>query len=104
MDRLAIRAIHYAALGKAKSLLIKSHGCLYVGYRKHGRYRSVVFLIEGINLLCHGVPFGEPRHISTDPTGQTSQQYQAVYFQLLCSSILEVCLVMPLALLVEDCV
>ena len=30
MDRLAIRAIHYATLGKAKSLLIKGHGRLYV--------------------------------------------------------------------------
>ncbi len=57
MDRLAIRAIHYATLGKAKSLLIKGHGRLYVGDGKHRRYCSVIFLVEGINLLCHGRSF-----------------------------------------------
>src|SRR5436309_1117343 len=64
MDRLAIRTIHNATLGKAKSLLIKSHGRLYVGNGKDRRYCSILFLVEGINLLCHSAPFGKPGHFS----------------------------------------
>src|ERR1700692_1298284 len=69
MDWLAIRAIHYATLGKAKSLLIKGHSCLYVGNGKRDRYGPVILLVEGINLLCHGAPFGKPRHTNTDLVG-----------------------------------
>src|SRR5216683_2560818 len=58
MDGLAIGAVHDAALGKTEGLLIKGHGSRYIGDCKHGRYRAVLFFVEGINLLCHGAPFG----------------------------------------------
>src|SRR6266550_2941666 len=81
MDRLAIRAIHYAALGKAKSLLIKGDGRLDVGDGKHGRYCSVLFLVERINLLRHSAPFGEPRQFSRANSVSTEMQPRACSVQ-----------------------
>src|SRR5712691_1551134 len=57
MNRLAIRAVHDSALGKAKSLLIKAHSSRYVGDGEHSRYGAVLLLVEWINfLLSHSAP------------------------------------------------
>src|SRR6266852_1049597 len=78
MDGLAIGSLHDATLGKAKSLLIKGRASRYIGDCKHGRYGAVLFLVEGINLLCHSAPFRKPRQFSrADSAGPDIQQMLA---------------------------
>jgi hypothetical protein len=57
MYGLAIGSGHHATLGKPKGFLIEVHGSLHIGDCKHGRYGAVLFLVEGINLLCHSAPY-----------------------------------------------
>src|SRR6266700_323829 len=72
MNRLAIRAVHDPALGKAKSLLIKAHSSRYVGDGEHSRYGAVLLLVEWINfLLSHGAPFSKT-HMGAGDRGLAS--------------------------------
>ena len=53
VDRFAIGAVHYSALGKAEGLLIKVHRSRYIGDGKHGGYGAELFFVKRINLLSH---------------------------------------------------
>src|SRR5205807_10393390 len=54
----AVRPVHYSALGKAESLLIKTDGGLHIGDCEHRGHGTVLFLVEWINLLRHVSPLG----------------------------------------------
>src|SRR6266853_6236914 len=58
MHWLAVRPVHYSALGKAESLLIKTDGGLHIGDCEHRGHGAVLFLVEWINLLRHVSPLG----------------------------------------------
>jgi hypothetical protein len=59
MHGLAIGAVHDATPGKAESPLIKGHGSRQIGDCEHGRYGTILFLVERINFLSHDAPFAK---------------------------------------------